>query len=81
MPRLARELAGAEPVDQRGAAIGPPVTLHVKTEFVVTIQKLKRPSDSFDDLWCEIRVGDQLYRVPLKLLEFAKGTSGPDLAR
>jgi hypothetical protein len=71
MPRLIRNLAGAEPVDEHGIAIGPPVTLPAEAEFVVTIRKLKRPSDSFEELWCEIGVGNQLYRVPLRLLETA----------
>ncbi len=71
MPRLMRDLAGAEPVDKQSANIGPPVTLPAGTEFVVTIRKLRRPSDSFEEIWCEIRVADQLYRVPLRLLEIA----------
>ena len=68
MPRLIRELAGAEPVDEHGAATGPPVTLPAEAEFVITIRKLRRPSHSFDELWCEIRMNNQLYRVPLKLI-------------
>ncbi len=72
MPRLLRDLMNAEPVDARGASTGPPVTLNGGTEFTVTIPKLKRPSDSFEVLWCEIRVADQLYRVPLRLFEIAR---------
>jgi len=71
MPRFTRELAGAEPVDQHGASTGPPVTLPAGAEFVVTVRKLRRPSDSFGEIWCEIRIGNQLYRVPLRLLETA----------
>ena len=71
MPRLTRDLAGAEPVDQRGAALGPPVTLAAGLEYSVTVRKLKRPSDEFGELWCEIQVEDQLYRVPLRLFETA----------
>ena len=71
MPRLMRDLQGAQPVDARGEAIGPPVTLLAGVEFIITIRKLKRADDSFDELWCEIRIGDQLYRVPLRFLEFA----------
>jgi len=71
MPRLTRDLAGAQPVDTRGNAIGPRVTLLAGTEFVITIPKLKRADDSFDEFWCEFSVGDQLYRVPLRRLEIA----------
>ena len=70
MPRLIRELAGAEPVDRQGTPLGPAVTLPAEAEYIITIRKLRRP-DSFEDLWCEIGVGNQLYRVPLKLLETA----------
>lgn len=68
MPRLNRNLVGAQPVDEHGASVGPPVTLPAEAEFSVTIRKLRRP-DNFDDLWCEIQVANQLYRVPLRLLE------------
>jgi len=68
MPRLIRDLAGAQPVDQHGVATGPPVTLHAQAEFVITVRKMTRPSDSFEELWCEIRMDEQLYRVPLRLL-------------
>ncbi len=71
MPRLTRELSGAEPVDQHGNSTGPPATLPVGTDYIVTVRKMKRPSDSFDEYWSEIRVADQLYRVPLRLLEIA----------
>ncbi len=69
MQRLMRDLPGAQPVDTQGRSIGPPVTLFAGAEFIITIQKLKRADDSFDELWCEIRIGDQLYRVPFRLLE------------
>lgn len=69
MSRLSRDLTGAEPVDRHGVSMGPPVTLPAGTEFVTTIRKLNRPSDTFGELWCEIRVADQLYRVPLRLLD------------
>ena len=68
MPRIARDLPGAQPVDSRGAGQGPPVTLPAGAEYIVTIRKLKRADDSFDELWCEIRIGDRLYRVPFRLL-------------
>jgi hypothetical protein len=71
MPRLKRDLQGAQPVDSRGSAIGPPTTLFAGTEFIITIRKLKRADDSFDELWCEIRIDNQLYRVPLRILEIA----------
>jgi hypothetical protein len=71
MPRLLRDLAGAEPVDSHGVAIGPPITLPAEAEFDITIRKMNRPSDSFDEVWCEIAVANKLYRVPLKLLQTA----------
>ncbi len=71
MPRLTRDLAGAQPVDTRGNATGPPVTLNAGADFIITIRKLKRADDSFDEVWCEIRIGDQLYRLPFRLLELA----------
>lgn len=71
MPRLTRELIGAVPVDAHGASIGPPATLPAGTEFAVTVRKLTSPSDSFGEIWSEIRVADQLYRVPLRLLDAA----------
>jgi hypothetical protein len=71
MPRLIRDLVGVEPVDAHGTATGPAVTLPAQAEFIVTIRKMKRPSDSFEEVWCEILVGAQLYRVPLRLLETA----------
>jgi hypothetical protein len=73
MPRLTREMVGAEPVDQHGASTGPPITLPAGTEFAITVRKLNRPSDSFGELWCEIRVADALYRVPLRLLDASDG--------
>lgn len=71
MPRLMRDLPAAQPVDSRGGTVGPPVTLLGGAEFIITIRKLKRSDDSFDELWCEIRIADQLYRVPVRLLEIA----------
>ena len=74
MPQLTRDLVGAQPVDQHGTSTDPPVTLPAGTEFVITVRKLNRPSDSFGEIWCEIRVADQLYRVPLRLLDTAYAT-------
>jgi len=71
MSRLTRDVPGAQPVDVRGRAISPPVTLRAGVEFFITIRKLKRADDSFDELWCEIRIGEDLYRIPYRLLEFA----------
>lgn len=71
MPRLTRDLSGAQPVDTRGCAMGSPITLAAGVEYTVTVRKLKRADDSFDEVWCEIRADDQLYRVPLRLLEIA----------
>lgn len=70
MPLLMRDLPGAQPVDKRGASLGPAVTLTAGAEFTITIRKLNSPSDSFDEVWCEILVADQLYRVPLRRLDF-----------
>jgi hypothetical protein len=71
MPRLLRDLAGAEPVDKNGVTTGPTVTLPAGAEFDMLIRKLKRPDEGFEDLWSEIRVGDQLYRVPFRVFEAA----------
>ena len=72
MPRLVRDLNGAEPVDRDGRIIGPPARLARGSEFRVTIPKLKRSEDSFEEYWCEIQVEGQLYRVALRLLEGAQ---------
>ncbi len=71
MPRLTRDLVGAEPVDRFGRFVGPAERIAVGSEFEITIPKLKSPTDSFDKYWCEIRVGGQLYRLPLRILEMA----------
>ena len=71
MARLLKALPGAQPVDAKGVSLGPPVTLPAGVEFITTIRKLKRADDSFDEFWSEIRVDNQLYRVPLRLLDFA----------
>jgi len=71
MARLIRALNGAEPVDGFGAATGAASTLPAGTEFTVTIAKLRRPSDNIEEFWCELKAGDQLYRVPVKALDAA----------
>ena len=71
MARLSKDLPGAEPVDQGGTPSGPPVTLHAGTEYQLTIAKLRRPSDDIEAIWCELRVGDQLYRVPRRNFDIA----------
>jgi len=71
MVRLIKDLPGAEPVDRFGAATGSRATLNAGTEFVITIAKLRHPSDDMAVFWCEVKVGEQLYRVPLKSLETA----------
>ena len=71
MPRLNRDLVGAEPVDRHGGSTGPAVTLPAGTELLITVRKLNRPSDTFGEIWCEISVGERLYRAPLRLLESA----------
>lgn len=72
MPRLARDLTGVEPVDRSGNITGPPTRLTRGSEFRITIPKLRRPEDSFEEYWCEIQVAGQLYRVALRMLEGAK---------
>ncbi len=71
MERLSRDLSGAEPVNKFGVPTGPPATLHAGTEFVITVPKLRRPSDDIETFWCEFQVGDQLYRVPRRNLDLA----------
>ena len=72
MPRLARDLTGVEPVNRYGNITGPPTRLLRGSEFQISIAKLKRPEDSFDEYWCEIQVEGQLYRVALRSLDGAK---------
>jgi hypothetical protein len=67
------DLPGAQPVDERGASIGHPIVPPAGSEFIITIRKLKRAGDGFDEPWCEIRSGGQLYRGSLRLLDFANG--------
>ncbi len=71
MARLIKDLPGAEPVDSSGTPTGPPATLHAGTEFSITISKLRRPSEEIETLWCELKVGEQLYRVRRRTLETA----------
>jgi len=70
MTRLTRDLK-AEPVDGFGSATGAVATLPAGTEFTVTIAKLRKPSDDTEGFWCELKAGDQLYRVRVKALEAA----------
>jgi hypothetical protein len=72
MPRLSKDTLGVEPVDPSGASLGPQVTLRAGTEFTVTVPKLKRPDDAFETWWCEIRVDERLYRLPLRLLQSSR---------
>jgi len=71
MPRLNKNLPGAEPVDGLGAPTGPPATLNAGTELCITVPMLRRPSDSFEVYWSEIEVEGKLYRVPRKALQTA----------
>jgi hypothetical protein len=71
MPHLMKDLPGAEPVDGLGAPAGPPATLRAGVEFQITVPKLRRPSETIEIFWTEIRVGAQLYRVPRRALETA----------
>jgi hypothetical protein len=71
MPRLIKDLPGAEPVNNSGAPAGPPATLYAGTEFSITVAKLVRPSENIEIYWSEILVGGQLYRVPRRSLETA----------
>ncbi len=72
MPKLAKDLEGAEPVDEHGQITGPPTRLARGSEFRVTIPKLKRPAEGFDEYWCEIEAAGRLYRVALRSLGGAK---------
>jgi hypothetical protein len=69
MARLIKDLPGAEPVDRSGTSMGPAATLHAGTEFSITISKLRRQSDDLEVFWCELKVGEQLYRVRRRTLE------------
>ena len=71
MPRLTRDLPGAEPVDGQGAPLGPAATLRAGTELRITVPRLRRPSETIEIFWSEIQAGDQLYRVPRRALEMA----------
>ena len=68
MPRLLKDLPGAEPVNSFGAPAGPPQTLRAGVEFQITVQKLRRPSE-IEVFWSEILVHGQLYRVRKRALE------------
>ena len=72
MPRLSKDLVGAEPVDRGGQIVGPTQRIAVGASYEITIPKLKGPADGFDEYWCEIRVEGQLYRVSLRALEMAR---------
>jgi hypothetical protein len=71
MPRLIKDLPGAEPVNGLGAPSGPTTTLHTGAELCITVPKLRRPSETNEIYWSEIRVEGQLYRVPRRALEKA----------
>lgn len=71
MPRLIKNLQGAEPVNGSGAPAGPPATLHAGAELHITVPKLLRPSENIEVYWSEIQVDGQLYRVPRRALEIA----------
>jgi len=71
MPRLNKDLPGAEPVDGFGALLGPPAILPAGTELRITVALLRRPSDEIEIYWSEIQVDRQLYRVPRRALQTA----------
>ncbi|HUB34184.1 MAG TPA: hypothetical protein VMA31_14180 [Bryobacteraceae bacterium] len=71
MPRLMKDLAGAEPVNGAGAPAGPPATLPAGSELRITVPKLRHPSDTIEVYWSEIQVNGQLYRVPRRALDTA----------
>ena len=71
MPRLMKDLPGAEPVNGAGAPAGPPATLRAGAELRITVAKLLRPSETIEVYWSEIQVEGQLYRVPRRALEIA----------
>jgi hypothetical protein len=45
--------------------------LRAGTEYQLTIAKLRRPSDDIEAIWCELRVGEQLYRAPRRNFDIA----------
>jgi len=71
MPRLNKNLPGAEPVDTSGAPTGPPATLYAGIELRITVPMLRRPSETIEIYWSEIQVDGQLYRVPRRALDAA----------
>jgi len=71
MPRLMKDLPGAEPVNGSGDPAGPPATLPAGAELRITVPKLRRPSEAIEIYWSEIQVNGQLYRVPRRALEVA----------
>jgi hypothetical protein len=71
MPRLMKDLPGAEPVNGSGAPAGPPATLRAGAEVRITVPKIRHPSDTIEVYWSEIQVNGQLYRVPRRALEIA----------
>jgi hypothetical protein len=71
MPRLIKNLPGAEPVNSSGDPMGPPATLHAGTELRITVPMLRRPCETIEIYWSEIQVSGQLYRVPRRALEIA----------
>jgi hypothetical protein len=71
MPHLIKDLRGAEPVDARGAPLGPPATLRAGTELSIIVPRLRRPSETIEVFWSEIQAGGQLYRVPRRALDTA----------
>lgn len=71
MPRLIKNLPGAEPVNGCGAPTGAPATLRAGAELRITVPMLRRPSETIEIYWSEIQVDGQLYRVPRRALEIA----------
>jgi hypothetical protein len=71
MPRLIKNLQGAEPVNSFGAPTGPPATLQAGTELRITVPMLRRPGEDIEIYCSEIQVNGQLYRVPRRALEIA----------
>ncbi len=71
MPRLIKNLPGAEPVNGSGAPTGPPALLQAGVELRITVPLLRRPSENIEIYWSEIQVEGQLYRVPRRALQAA----------
>ena len=71
MPRLIKDLPGAEPVSGSGTPDGPAATLPAGTEILITVAMLHRPGENLEIYWSEIEAGGRLYRVTRRALDRA----------